>query len=125
MVGFLRFCLNCRIQLKDAFNKVGLTTTTWYDVARPMSRNMHGQIELSLKFTPKQVWNNLISFQPYDKIQHLTCFVTQRKSPVAKIFNSSQNLSLENLPMPYDLAFGSKSKKGMLDFSFIAHSIAQ
>jgi len=43
-----------RIQLKDTFNKVGLTTTTWYDVARPMSRNMHGQIELSLKFTPKQ-----------------------------------------------------------------------
>jgi hypothetical protein len=67
----------------------------------------------------------LDSFQPYDKIQHLTCFVTQRKSPVAKIFNSSQNLSLENLPMPYDLAFGSKSEKGMLDFSFIAHSIAQ
>lgn len=43
-----------RIQLKDTFNKVGLTTTTWYDVARPMSRNMHGQIELSLKFTLKQ-----------------------------------------------------------------------
>jgi hypothetical protein len=40
--------------LKDTFNKVGLTTTTWYDVARPMSRNMHGQIELSLKFTLKQ-----------------------------------------------------------------------
>ncbi|CAM6055588.1 unnamed protein product [Sphagnum tenellum] len=43
-----------RIQLKDTFNKVGLTTTTWYDVARPMSRNMQGQIELSLKFTLKQ-----------------------------------------------------------------------
>jgi hypothetical protein len=55
VVGFLLFCLNCRIQLKDSFNKVGLTTTTWYDVARPMSRNMHGQIELSLKFTLKQV----------------------------------------------------------------------
>jgi hypothetical protein len=123
VVGFLLFCLNYRIQLKDTFNKVGLTTTTWYDVARPMSRNMHGQIELSLKFTLKQVWNNLISFQPYGKIQHLTCFVTQRKSPVAKIFNSSQNVSLESLPMPYDLSFGSKCKKGMLDFSFIAHTV--
>lgn len=95
---------------------MGLTTTTWYDVARPMSRNMHGQIELSLKFTLKQDPASDV-FKPINMTYSLYPTEDDLKPTKAKqgVIPAAQNLSSSSSDASSSEPGSSKDHSGMSD----------